>query len=92
VDVTPGVDRDGARDRYGGVCQKLLTTVIGGPIAGERYNTTMCEEQSKLLLAYRRTIAQYSTAVEALQASIGTVSKEEYHRIETDEATRHLFP
>jgi hypothetical protein len=40
-----------------------------------------CEEQSKLLSAYRRAVSHYSTAVEAMEAAGETVSKEEYHRV-----------
>ena len=42
---------------------------------------SMCEEQSKLLSAYRRAVSHYSTAVEAMEAASETVSKEEYHRM-----------
>jgi hypothetical protein len=40
-----------------------------------------CEEQSKLLSAYRRAVSHYYTAVEAMEAASETVSKEEYHRM-----------
>jgi hypothetical protein len=42
---------------------------------------SMCEEQSKLLSAYRRAVGHYNTAVEAMEAASETVTKAEYHRM-----------
>jgi hypothetical protein len=40
-----------------------------------------CEEQSKLLSAYRRAVSHYSTAVEAMEAASETVNNAEYLRM-----------
>jgi hypothetical protein len=77
----PGMSNDGSQ-RTLGTCRTCGVSEIlfdGSPDSITMFST--CEELSKLLAAYRRAVAHYNTAVEAMEAASETVSREEYHRM-----------